>query len=635
MLIPKYVLFYIILFISSIIKVYAQNYSVSSIPDSLKENANCIIRDYTREYELQTINSGVERIKKVLTILDKNGENKAHLAIYYDKNSNVNINQIVFYDANGKKIRKVKQSEIEDSPAYTDALYSDYRIRMFKPGYAEYPYSVEYDYEKNSNNIISYGCWMPIEGYNISAEHCQFTFIHPTTFKIRKKEIKISGKSTVIHDNITIETWEQNNLKAIEEEPFSTDPSEHLPGVYLMPTELIYDNYKGSANNWKEYGKWIYNLYYGKDELSDAEKLKVTLLLNNVPDTLELIKTLYKYMQENTRYVSIQLGIGGFQPFDAKTVFETGYGDCKALSNYMHSLLKFIGITSYPTLVSSGRYVEPIFIDFPNFSQFDHVILCIPCKKDTTWLECTNQKIPFGFLGDFTDNRDVLLVTEAGGKFAHTKKYEAEDNLRICTSHFNIDSTGTATCSIETIFQGLQYGNISELLGSNYDEQKKWLYSNTTLPSLQINSFSITNIKKTLPVARINESSVSRNYCSFSGKYMLLPLNLSNVQKPIQKMLKTRYSDILINRSSVDYDTLVYRIPENFKLESLPSGKIINSNFGNYSCSISVNENGIIYTRKLLIKQGRYKPSEYKDLYEFILSVSKADNIKIILTKKA
>ena len=143
----------------------------------------------------------------------------------------------------------------------------------------------------------------------------------------------------------------------------------------------------------------------------------------------------------------------------------------------------------------------------------------------------------------------------------------------------------------------------------------------------------MTDLKGAIPAARINATEVSVNYCSFSGNYMLLPLNLMNAQKAIRKMLKPRYSDILVNRSSVDCDTLIYNIPENYKYESVPPGTTINSKFGNYSCSISANQKEVIFIRKFTVLEGRYKPSDYKDFYEFVLSVSKADNLKIILTK--
>jgi hypothetical protein len=242
--------------------------------------------------------------------------------------------------------------------------------------------------------------------------------------------------------------------------------------------------------------------------------------------------------------------------------------------------------------------------------------------------------MPFGFLGSFTDNRDVLLLTENGGKFAHTKKYYSRDNLRTCSSHFDIDSSGTAEGVVQTFYQGLQYDDNMELLIVNHDEQKKYLYKNNLLPSPQINSFSIVNNKNELPSAIVTESIESRNYGSFSGKYMLLPLNRINVQRPIQKMLKGRHSDIIIQRSFMDYDTLVYKIPSNYRIETIPAGKTINSEFGDYSFSVSAKQDELTYTRSFTIKQGQYRASEYKQFYEFVLSIAKADNLKVMLVRK-
>ncbi|HNW50476.1 MAG TPA: DUF3857 domain-containing protein [Prolixibacteraceae bacterium] len=614
----------------------AQNYSVSSVADSLKDNAHSIIRDYSRMLELQAVNSGIQKIKKVITVLDKNGAEDAILTIYYDKNSSITIDRAILYDKNGKKLKNIKESDIIDVPVHNGAsLYSDDRMKYYEPNYADYPYTLEYEYEIKSENLLSYGSWFPVSGYNISVEHSKFALIHPAKIQFRKKELNTTIQPAhITQSNKEIETWEYKNLKAKEDEPFNLSLSEMVPRVILMPTQLVYDEYSGNADNWNEFGKWVFNLYYGRDELAEEEKIKITDLLINTKDTIQTIKTLYEYMQQRTRYVGIQLGIGGYQPFSAQSVFETGYGDCKALSNYMHSLLKQAGIKSYPVLVSSGRYIEPIFPDFPNFSQFDHVILCVPGAKDTIWLECTNQNIPFGFLGDFTDDRDVLLITEEGGKLAHTKKYTAKDNLRTCKAEFIVDSIGTASGQTLTHYQGLQYDDISFILNIKTDEQKKWLYQNSSLPSLQINKFDIREDKRMLPAATVNESAVSKNYGSFTGNYMLLPLNKNNVQSPIQKQVKERVSDFIIHRSSMDYDTLIYTIPESYKIESIPTGKSFTSPFGDYSFAVKSDGNKIIYTRLFTINQGRYKASEYKRFYDFCLSVSKADNEKAMLVKK-
>lgn len=401
-----------------------------------------------------------------------------------------------------------------------------------------------------------------------------------------------------------------------------------------MPSELHWKNNIGKANDWREYGEWAFDLYDGRSEISEAEKIKVSALIKDMPDTLQRIKALYSYMQERTRYVSVSVGIGGWQPFDAKTVYETGYGDCKALSNYMHALLNYIGVKSHPTLVSAGVSIEPIYKDFPNFSQFNHVILSVPQTKDTIWLECTNQLIPFGFLGDFTDDRDVLLLTDKGGEFAHTKKYTASDNTLTTTSQISIDSVGTAQCDLHAEYKALRYDDITALFYSNVDEQKKWLYKALGFPSPQLTSFSIDQTKSIIPVAVVNQIVTSRNYCSFSGNYMVMPLNVVNPASAIPKMLKPRLSDISISRSYTDVDTIIYQIPNSFKIESLPTGKTIESKFGRYSYSVVANGAEIKYIRQFVRNQGLYKPEEYKDLYNFFLAVAKADGAKAMLIKK-
>ena len=120
-------------------------------------------------------------------------------------------------------------------------------------------------------------------------------------------------------------------------------------------------------------------------------------------------------MQDNTRYISVQYGIGGWEPENAMAVDQLGYGDCKALTNYTMALLKTQGIDSYYTVLYGGvkRDMNPEF----TMMQGNHAILNVPTEDSTDiWLECTSQTNPFNYLGDFTDDRYALRIGENGGE---------------------------------------------------------------------------------------------------------------------------------------------------------------------------------------------------------------------------
>jgi len=317
-----------------------QYYPVSEIPDSLKENAHCIIRLYSDDLEVSA-NNAAETIRKAITVLDKEGELSAGLRLSYDKNSDITINNISIFDANGRKIKTIRQSEIEDYSAYQSyELYSESRVKVYQPESPVFPYTIEYNYERDRKNMISLGRWMPVSDYSISLQEAVLKLVHPVRVKVNYKELNIKGQTEIKGDIRTV-TWKLHNLKAIETEPFSVSIEELVPSVYMMPSLIRYEKYEGSAENWEEYGRWVYDLFRDRDDLAQADSAKVLKVIENIKDVSGKVRALYKYLQDNTRYVSVTLGLGGYQPTDARTVFKTGYGDCKALSNYLHSLLKF------------------------------------------------------------------------------------------------------------------------------------------------------------------------------------------------------------------------------------------------------------------------------------------------------
>jgi hypothetical protein len=397
-------------------------YKASLIPPALSSNAKAVVRLEKLEIEVNK-NSAVENHLKVITILNKNGYN---LSVFQQfSNSFVKINDVnvTVYDAEGKKVKSYFGSDIHDYSAINGfSIYEDQRQEFCDPQYRKYPFTVEFSYKRKLKSLMFLPSWMPCDDYNCSVEKSSITVTvnEGATLRYYESNIPQQCKIEAINNNKSYH-WSIDNLPALSKEDFESPLPEFMPVVYLAPIEFEVDGINGSLASWQEFGKWIIKLNEDRDTLSPATVKKLHEITDGLT-TRAKIEKIYEYMQKHTRYVSIQIGIGGWQPFEAMTVDRLGYGDCKALSNYTYSLLKAVDIKSYYTLISAGENAAHLIPEFPS-QFFNHAILCVPVENDTIFLECTNQYVPCGYIGSFTDSRLALMINDDGGKLIKTTSY--------------------------------------------------------------------------------------------------------------------------------------------------------------------------------------------------------------------
>jgi hypothetical protein len=343
----------------------------------------------------------------------------------------------------------------------------------------------------------------------------------------------------------------------------------------------------------------------------------------------------YEYMQSKTRYVSIQLGIGGFQPFEASVVDELGYGDCKALSNYTLALLEAVGIKGNYVLIYGGSEPPPFMENFPS-SQFNHAIACVPLKNDTIWLECTSQTNPFGYLGSFTGNRKALMITDNGAKVVNTARYGENENGLSRTAEVTVDVNGNAAAKVRTIHRGIEYDHMyrSSALGSNFDEQKKWVQENTDIPAFDIRSFNIKNNKVRHPSANVTLDLALNKFATVSGKRLFLNPNLMNRSSFIPPKLTERKQPVVLRNAYTHVDTINYNVPEHLYPEFLPEPVVIKSRFGQYESKFSMDQGKVVYIRKFIRRKGEFPPESYQEFIDFYKAVNKADQVKIVFMTK-
>ena len=228
-----------------------------------------------------------------------------------------------------------------------------------------------------------------------------------TTVRTRAREVEAAQVryGDRGHD---VHVWTFGRHAAATTEPFGPPWWEQLPELRLGTDRFEIGGAPGSLDSWDGLGRWYGGLARGRQQLPPAAHAQVLALLEGAETEREKARRLYRHLQQTTRYVSVQLGLGGWQPYDAAYVFERRYGDCKALTNYMQALLAFAGIDSDPVLIEAGDDGTDLDPDFPD-NVFNHVILRLPMKTesldtgDAVWLECTSPYAAFGHLGSFTE----------------------------------------------------------------------------------------------------------------------------------------------------------------------------------------------------------------------------------------
>lgn len=609
-----------------------QEYPVDQISPALKNRANAVIRNMETVVDMRADDNVTMTVKKVITVLNKNGDDQAETALPYNKNIVIKYAKGIIYDAAGKATTKFTLNNFSDHSAVSSiSLFEDDREKHYAPNVLSYPYTISCEYEIRSKQNLMIPSWYANPDPGVSVEQNSYTFTCKPTDRIRIKAVNYTGQAQVAaNEKFKSQTWSVKNLPAFKDEPYAPNMKDYLTHVNITTEEFYFYGHKGTYQNWEELGKWIYtDLIKDRQALRPEAIEEIKNLVNGIDNDKDKARKVYEYVQRKTRYISVQIGIGGNQPMQASEVHRLSYGDCKALVNYTQSLLKTIGIPSWYCIVNAGNFKKDMEPDFASMNQGNHIILCLPFKSDTTWLECTSQENPFGYLGDFTDDRTVLACTEEGGKILKTPALTPQMNLQERKAELVLDAEGNINGTMKTAFYGAQYDNCAQLVNQPLKEQLKLLKQTYDIDNINFSSFNLSQEKGTNPSTKESLELSIQKYAPQTNSHVYLVLNAFNKKRNIPEV-RNRTLPVFINRGYTDVDEITYVLPEGLVIELMPATIEIKNNFGAYVTSIRKEDKKLIYQRKFILNNGTYPADQYAGFSDFISKVSAYDQMKAI-----
>lgn len=560
----------------------------------------------------------------ILQINERMGDHDATILIPYSKGDKISIGDVWIEDMEGNIVRKLKNNEITDQSYLQNmTFYNDMYIKSFEMKHNSYPYCIVYSYKKTYSKFLEAysfdGTYLanPIRAGKLVVEA-------PADQPLKYKKRNIGDPDTVYIPKKVLYTWTYDYIPESRQINSSENASE-APQLTVLPATFRFGE-RGSWDSWQTFGNWIWRLNKNKDDLPEIEKIKINKLIEGVADDKEKAKILYHYLQDNNRYINVSVKTGGLESYPASYVCTNRYGDCKALSNYMKSILNHAGIKSYYTLVYSDDRVIDIDSDFPS-QAFNHVIVTIPFEGDTTYLECTSQNLPFGYIHSSIQGRKALMIDETDSRFTEIPSLRTEDVL--CERKFDISTNvnGYASMTIKVIHRGHLYESSNNLAANkNRNSVDKYIRNTILQGSYELSDFRFLQKDRDDKAIALEIDCKIPNMVKKYGNNTLI--TLFPIDIPIYETPDLRNQSVQLDYPEYYKDTMVYEFPEQ-TISKMPENINVNSDYGQYSLSFETKGNKLIVYKEILILAGRYSPAEYKGFYDFITSIRNYENKKM------
>ena len=539
-------------------------------------------------------------------------EAQSYLANYYDvlgKDESVSKFSCVVQSLDGTLMKKYKGGDLERT-RYSEHLADDVEKVFLNIDLPSYPAVVTTDVTiRHNGNTLGYPPFAPVAAYDAGVKEACYEIAYPSSFTVNyavEGALPAPEISTTPQGRKMI-AFKVSNIPPLSRESHAKPLNKLVPKVYFAPGTLDYYGTKASLESWETFGKWVHGLCDGLDVLPDEAKAKVHSLTDSCKSEWSKIKVLYDFLRQSTRYVSIQLGIGGYRPLSAAFVWKNGFGDCKALVNYMKAMLAEAGISSTYTLVST-TYDK--LLPVPNFQQLNHVVLKVPVGDRAVWMECTNPRIPLGYTHEGIAGHDAVEITAAGGKVVTLPDYPDSLSLRSTEVSLNLlPGSGMADVWINDNYYMHSYAQMAGWAYEGGREQQDLAGALYEMPFAEVKEAKCQVHDSVMPRTEITVAARAQ-VARTTGSRLFVKPNLLHKNFAKESISENREQDVWFGRGMKNVERITLTLPDSISIESLPKDVFVDNEIGVFSSKTSVSGRTIVTTNVFMLRRGAYSPDK-------------------------
>lgn len=412
---------------------------------------------------------------------------------------------------------------------------------------------------------------------------------------------------------------------------------------YYLPHLLLYiDSYipvKG-ANPKKVFGtlndlnRFYYNFIKNLNTKPDdsLKKLVADITREAVSDR-EKAEKLYKWVQNNIKYVAFEDGMGGFIPREANIVCQRKYGDCKDMAGLLVTMCKEAGLKSYYTWL--GTRTKPYkYKETPLPVSDNHMICTVELDGRFVFMDGTDAIIPFGIPPYNLQGKDALIhIDKDNYKVVSIPIMSATENVAVDSTHFSLSGRGLAG-RVALNIKGYGAWRLEQLmLYRNGNEKEDAIKAITSRGS---NKYILKEFDfKILPdkTVRVNSVFEIQDYAQQVGKEYYINMNLQRSYEGQWIDTKERKVPQENDYQNVVKQVVTLDIPKGYHVSYLPPSveKGVNNLWG-YKISYENIGKRVQLVKEFKMNTLYIEPEQFEENNKLVEELRKQYKESIILT---
>ena len=620
--------------------------SHETLPENLKDAVAVVLLDdqQTTVKDNGEIETRYRRAYKILR--PEAREDYGSVTIEFDSQSKITFFRAWTITADGREL-ELKDKDALEASATSYEVFNDIRLKHIKFSAADPGNVVGYEYVQKRRPFMFEDDWSFQS--MIPTRRARFSLQLPLGWEFTNYWANFPKKEPLTPTN-NLYTWEIENIPAVEVEP-DMPPYLAVEGrmdIKYFPRD---PNLRAkSSGTWNDIGVWYASLTNASRVPSPELQQKVTELTAGISDPLQKMQALATYVQQQIRYVAIEIGIGGLQPHPAADVFKHQYGDCKDKATLMSTMLKQIGIDSYYVMIDTDRgIVNP---EFPSL-RGNHMIMAIRLPDDVSsdklygtiddpklgrllFFDPTNPYVPLGYLPSYLQQNYGLLITQDSGKLVLLPLLPAATNRLLRTATLSLSSAGTLGGEVQELrWGGPAVQTREQFLATSPAERSKVVerFLGTFLNNFTLTGATVGNLEKYSDTLTLDYHFTVEGYAKSAGNLLILRPRVVGEKGSTILAGKSRKYPIEFDGTTLQSDVFDITLPVGYVVDDLPQPVEAHCDYASYKSDIQVKDNILHYRRTYEIKGVVVPTDKLPEVRDFFHQVAVAEKSSAVLRR--